>query len=381
MWKSKYKCFIIESRYVCTKDNNLAEGYSSLKSVVQYKEFADEFGRQLKKVIDSLEAFACNRKLLDKKLYTEVRKTLTLCYDTCTLSDADFDNARYMLIDTIYKLQELEELADKASPLTFSKDEGYDPKASYKELGIKATHVTRDMSVGNTYSVDYYTDIDQFGGNEETCINLPRLDGGRVKLVSVTEDAVTLKWGEEEFHVNFGSEVSTKEYLINNPLLSSDLLKLIFFYRKSPNYAELWSMIAKVGCDELEGKEERRALTARKKYILHHIKKAIEHGNTGLYVTDALLSIYNNWGTCEIDNIRFFREKLLKGIERGCLAPDNHYGWEWLEVASRYNDPADFMEDMEMYYEVLDTAAGYGVVEAIDIMDSIWEPEQIIEED
>lgn len=206
----------------------MAEGYSSLKSVVQYKEFADEFGRQLKKVIDSLEAFACNRKLLDKKLYTEVRKTLTLCYDTCTLSDADFDNARYMLIDTIYKLQELEELADKASPLTFSKDEGYDPKASYKELGIKATHVTRDMSVGNTYSVDYYTDIDQFGGNEETCINLPRLDGGRVKLVSVTEDAVTLKWGEEEFHVNFGSEVSTKEYLINNPLLSSDLLKLIF---------------------------------------------------------------------------------------------------------------------------------------------------------
>ena len=222
---------------------------------------------------------------------------------------------------------------------------------------------------------------EKVGGNEETCINLPRLDGGRVKLVSVTEDAVTLKWGEEEFHVNFGSEVSTKEYLIDNPHLSSDSLKLTFSYHKTPNYAELWSMIAKVGCDELEGKEERRALTARKKYILHHIKKAIEHGNTGLYLTDALLSIYNNWGTCEIDNIRFFREKLLKGIERGCLAPDNHYGWEWLEVASRYNDPADFMEDMEMYYEVLDTAAGYGVVEAIDIMDSIWEPEQIIEED
>lgn len=113
MWKSKYRCFIIESRYVCTKDNNLAEGYSSLKSVVQYKEFADEFGRQLKKVIDSLEAFAYNRKLLDKKLYAEIRKTLTLCYDTCTLSDADFDNARYMLIDTIYKLQNLKNLPTK----------------------------------------------------------------------------------------------------------------------------------------------------------------------------------------------------------------------------------------------------------------------------
>ena len=39
------------------------------------------------------------------------------------------------------------------------------------------------------------------------------------------------------------------------------------------------------------------------------------------------------------------------------------------------------MEDMDLYYEVLDTAASHGVVEAIDIMSSIWEPEQITEED
>lgn len=71
----------------------------------------------------------------------------------------------------------------------------------------------------------------------------------------------------------------------------------------------------------------------------------------------------------------------MEGIERGSLAPDNYFGWEWMEVATKYNAPTDFMEDMELYYEVLDTAACHGVVEAIDIMDSIWEPEQIIEED
>ena len=52
-----------------------------------------------------------------------------------------------------------------------------------------------------------------------------------------------------------------------------------------------------------------------------------------------------------------------------------------MEVAAKYNNPACFMEDMDLYYEVLDTAASHGVAEAIDIMSSIWEPEQIIEED
>lgn len=72
----------------------------------------------------------------------------------------------------------------------------------------------------------------------------------------------------------------------------------------------------------------------------------------------------NHWGTCKINSLYFFRQQLLKGIECGCLTPDNYFGWEWLEVATKYNDPADFMEDMELYYEVLDTAAGYGVIEA-----------------
>lgn len=381
MWKSKYRCFIIESRYVCTKDNDLAEVYSSLKSAVRYKEYDDGFGRHLKKVIDSLEAFARNRRLLDKNLYAEVCKTVSLCYDICTLSDADFDNARYMLIDAIYKLQELDDLADKTSPLPSAEDGGYDPKVSRRELVIRVTHVTRDMSIANTYDKVYYVDVDRFGDKEESCINLASLDGGSVRLISATEDAVILKWGEEEFRVNFGAEVSTKEYLIDNPLLSSDSLKLTFSYCRVPKYAELWSMIAKLGGDELDGKEEKHILFARKKVILHYIDKAIEQGNTGLYVAKALLTEYNNWGTCKIDSLYFFRQQLLKGIECGCLAPDNHFGWEWLEVATRYNDPADFMEDMDLYYEVLDTAAGYGVVEAIDIMNSIWEPEQIIEED
>lgn len=383
MWKSKYKCFVIKSRYVCSKDNDLAKVYSSAKKAIHYHNADNIFEILLKEIIDNLVTFARHRGLLDESLFISVHKTLTLGYDTYQLSDDDFEMVRKMLIDCIYNFQELEELADNVSPLVNANDETeeYDSCATYKEIKIRVIHVTRDMSVGNTYDVDYYDDIDQFDNKKERRICPDYLDGEGVRLISVTEKAVTLSWGEEEFHVNFETEVSTEEHLINNPLLSSDSLKLTFTYRHIPSYAELWNMIASLGCDELDEKEERHILTARKKDILHFIDKLIEQGYTGLYVAKALLTEYNNWGTCKINNLNFFRQQLLEGIERGSLAPDNYFGWEWMEVATKYNAPTDFMEDMELYYEVLDTAACYGVVEAIDIMDSIWEPEQIIEED
>lgn len=45
------------------------------------------------------------------------------------------------------------------------------------------------------------------------------------------------------------------------------------------------------------------------------------------------------------------------------------------------NDPEEFMTDMERYYDILATAAEEGNEIALDIMNTIWEPEQIIEED
>ena len=383
MWKSKYRCFVIGSRYVHTEDSDLAKVYLSVKKACLCPIADYGFETLLKEVIDHLDTFARHRGISNQSLYVSVRKTLTLCFDTYQLSDEDFKMVGETLMDCIYIFQDLEELANRVSPLVAANDdtEGYDSRLLCREIRIRATHVTRDMSVGNTYDVDYYVDTDQCDHLKDKCFTLKPLDGGCVKLVSVTKDAVTLRWGEDEYHVKLGSQVTTNDYMIDNPHLSSDSLRLTFCYRCVPNYAELWSMIADLGCDEQGEKEERYALTARKMDILHFIDKAIERGNTGLYVAKALLTEYNNWGTCQINNLHFFRQQLLEGIECGCLAPDNHYGWEWMEVASKYNNPTDFMENMELYYDLLNSAASHGVVEAIDIMDAIWEPEQIIEED
>lgn len=381
MWKSKYKCFIIRSRYICTKDSDLATVYTLVKQAVRPSVTPDDFGILLKETICALERFACHRQLTNESRYIDVSMSIKWAYDTYDISEEDFQRTQVMLYDGLYSLQELEVCADKISHLAVPDTEGYDSRATHRELRIRATHVTRDMSVGNTYDTDYYVDIDHLDNNKTTYIDLTTLNGGRIEIVKVTADTITLRWHERVFCVNFGAEVSTDASLIDNQLLSLDSLQLTFAYREIPDYIGIWNMIASLGRDEKERKTERSILAARKNEILHFIEIAIEHGNTGLYVAKALLNIYNDWSTCEISDLSAFQKELFEGIEHGCLAPDNHYGWEWLEVATKYNNPDCFMEDMDLYYEVLDTAASHGVVEAIDIMNSIWEPEQIIEED
>ena len=381
MWKSKYKCFVIKSRYICTKDSDLATVYALVKQALHPSVGSDRFGILLKETIYALERFAGHRRLTEENRYIDISMSIKWAYDTYDISDEDFQRTQVLLYDCLYCLQELEVCADKISPLVVPDTEGYDPRATHRELRIRATHITRDMSIGNTYDTDYYIDIERLDDKKISYIDLTALNGGQIEVVAATADAVTLRWGGRMYCVRSGEEVSTDASLIDNQLLSLDSLQLAFAYREIPDYIGIWNMIASLGHDEMEGKTDSCILAAQKKEILHFIEIAIEHGNTGLYVAKALLNLYNDWSTCKISDLYTFHKELLEGIEHSCLALDNCYGWEWLEVAAKYNNPASFMEDMDLYYELLDSAASHGVVEAIDIMNSIWEPEQIIEED
>lgn len=64
-----------------------------------------------------------------------------------------------------------------------------------------------------------------------------------------------------------------------------------------------------------------------------------------------------------------------------CLVPGNEYAWEWIGSAATNNDPEEFIDDKTLYYDLLSSAAESGITVALDIMDRIWEPENIIEED
>ena len=121
--------------------------------------------------------------------------------------------------------------------------------------------------------------------------------------------------------------------------------------------------------------------TKQEEEVLSLLDEAIDGGVIDAYPLKALLFASNNWSKCLITRIGFFQDILLEGVEKGCLAPDRHIAWEWMEVASINNEPEEFMTDMDRYYDILATAAEEGNEIALDIMNTIWEPEEIIEED
>lgn len=115
--------------------------------------------------------------------------------------------------------------------------------------------------------------------------------------------------------------------------------------------------------------------------VLSLIDREIASGEAGAYVIKAHLASCNNWYTGVIARISQFRQILLEGIEHGALAPDDDAGWEWLYAAAECNDPQEFMSDIDRYYDLLASAAEEGNEDALDIMNTIWPPEQLIEED
>lgn len=149
---------------------------------------------------------------------------------------------------------------------------------------------------------------------------------------------------------------------------------------------DLWNEIGRLYeriCERhsVAGGSVMPATAAAEERVLALIDNVIAAGDVGAYVIKAHLASCNNWHTGIIVRMSQFRQILLEGIDCGALAPDDDAGWEWLYAASECNDPGDFMTDMDRYYDLLATAAEEGNENALDIMNMIWPPEQIIEED
>lgn len=121
--------------------------------------------------------------------------------------------------------------------------------------------------------------------------------------------------------------------------------------------------------------------TADEQKVLDHISAAINDGDIKLYPMKALLAASNDWNTGIITRMGLYKNILLHGIFSGALAPENEYAWEWIGAAAMNNDPEEFVDDKTLYYDLLSTAAESGITIALEIMNRIWEPEDIIEED
>lgn len=204
-----------------------------------------------------------------------------------------------------------------------------------------------------------------------------------ITIESVGDGGINLQYHGESRTLHVGDEwVAAAEVVDDSPYPSRDELTMtVAFYIRTP-----WMQIPEI-MDRIMAVHEKSdssviAETARdEQRVLALIDIEIESGDVGCYPLKALLCSCNNWYTAGIVRPGQFQEILLEGIAKGALAPDDETGWSWMKTAAETNDPETFMTDMDRYYELLADAAENGNYDALDIMNTIWEPEQIIEED
>lgn len=205
---------------------------------------------------------------------------------------------------------------------------------------------------------------------------------GKIRVDSVAEESVTISFLNETKTLSLGDTWTTVPLKIYNPIDSSDDATVtISFHRLTFWEYVTWLMDRII---PIHKKSHHAIILSSTKYeqkVQDLISESIADGNVGLYPLKALLMASNNWYTTKILRLGLFQDILLEGIEKGALAPDDAQGWEWLKVAAESNDPSEFMPDMERYYDLLASAAEAGDTNALDIMNEVWPPEQIIEED
>lgn len=250
-------------------------------------------------------------------------------------------------------------------------------------LAVTVRHETRDMSVGNVEKEDFYISTDRLIPGEK----LPVPDNvsfyADYTVLKVSDGTIRLdRNGSEFIIVKDAKPAGGISCSGSNGGGAYGSSSVIFEYRTPLSRKEI-NKIPEMALDAAtcSGKDwlERSDRHIR---VLNLVDRAVREGNTGLYIALALLTASGDWEYCEIFRPEQFRKIFTEGLRKGALAPDiDNPAWDWMEIAIGNNDPGEFADDMDLYYDALATAAENGVWLARDIIDMIWEPENCQEED
>lgn len=249
-------------------------------------------------------------------------------------------------------------------------------KTEHSELWISVIHTTGDNGLEGGKTTGRSYDPASLEPDDELAFD--NGSNGIVRIVSVSDTEIKLVWLDNEINVEYGHYVEIPGY----PADSTDngeSLSLLVGYHKIPTHKELVNRIIDIGTR----RNPEKGCDSRwdKHLTVHFVDIDIARGNTGMWVAKALLESSDDWSTLVITDFNRFRSILLEGINAGTLSPSDLEGWDWMETASKNNDPELFMEDMDKYYDLLADASENGVLDARDILDMIWEPENCQEED
>lgn len=251
-----------------------------------------------------------------------------------------------------------------------------------KELFVSCLQVARDMSVGISNTLKAIIPFEEIRQGER--IDFPYVI---LKALQVDDDHLTLEWTDHDHYIcelQLGQEAKIETGNNASSLTpTTKWLNLSFKYMTlEDKMFEIFQKIADYHNGLSNDFQSQIQHTAHDEAIvLRLIDELIKQGDVELYLFKAILFASNNWYTGEIVRPSVFRHIFLKGIDHGCLAPECHNAWDWLKVAAINNNPMEFMDDMDRFYDILATAVEVGNETAREIMDMIWEPEQIMEED
>ncbi len=161
--------------------------------------------------------------------------------------------------------------------------------------------------------------------------------------------------------------------------------KLMLEIQKDPIHAELLDMYFEIQQihHEHDGNWRTANTTEAEQALLDRLTALIEEGRVEYYPMKALLFSTNDWYSLRLTRPGFFRDMLKEGMEKDCLNLNNKIAWFWFLVAASAegNNAEDFIDDKEYYYNLLSDALEAGYEDALYVINSIWEPEQEIEED
>ena len=248
-------------------------------------------------------------------------------------------------------------------------------------LDIDVHHYVRDQSAALNYDENKRIDYRNLKPGEPVESGSHVL--GRIMVEEVSEDSLTITYGGETRTLALDDEWKIGPCVIDcNPYLSSDEITMTLSYYVRTPWMQIPDLMEKIMKVHENADNSVIAETAEdEQRVLALLDVEFQTRGVGSWPLKALLSACNNWHSAVIVRLGQFQEILLEGIENGALSPDDAEGWSWMKVAAETNDPESFMTDMDRYYDLLASAVENGNTDALDIMNEIWEPEQIIEED
>ncbi len=161
--------------------------------------------------------------------------------------------------------------------------------------------------------------------------------------------------------------------------------QLMIDLQKDPVHSELLDMYFEIqqAHREHDGNWREANTTEAEQALLDRISALIEKGKVEYYPMKALLFSCNDWYSLRMTRPGLYKDMLKEGLEKDCLNLNNKVAWFWFLVAASAegNDAEEFIDDKELYYKMLSDALEAGYEGAAYVINSIWEPEQEIEED